>query len=241
MTSTTQDRPILKVEGLVKVFGGSKRHPGVRVLHGIDLEIGRGETLGLVGESGSGKSTTGRCIVRLTDPTDGSVLFDGVDLAGLRGERLRGHRRRIQMVFQDPASSLDSRMTILQSVVEPLHVHKIGAPGERVPPRRRGLVGLTGGCRAPLGRDRAATEGDPVRAGTGPAGSAGPSGALRDRPPARPAPHPRAMTRSAGTPPPFPTNGSYRYARLARLAPDRHGCGYITDTRGLREQRWPRA
>ena len=131
MTSTTQDRPILKVEGLVKVFGGSKRHPGVRVLHGIDLEIGRGETLGLVGESGSGKSTTGRCIVRLTDPTDGSVLFDGVDLAGLRGERLRGHRRRIQMVFQDPASSLDSRMTILQSVVEPLHVHKIGAPGER--------------------------------------------------------------------------------------------------------------
>ncbi|GAB7005002.1 dipeptide ABC transporter ATP-binding protein [Nocardioides sp. AN3] len=123
--------PILRVEGLVKVFGGSKRRPGTRVLHGVDLEIGRGETLGLVGESGSGKSTTGRCIVRLTDPTEGSVLFDGVDLAALGGERLRTQRRRIQMVFQDPASSLDSRMTVLQSVVEPLHVHGIGKPAER--------------------------------------------------------------------------------------------------------------
>ena len=131
MSTTTEAPPMLKVEGLVKVFGGSRRHPGVKVLHGVDLEIARGEILGLVGESGSGKSTTGRCVVRLTDATDGSVLFDGVDLARLKGERLRRHRRRIQMVFQDPASSLDSRMTILQSVVEPLNVHSIGEPAGR--------------------------------------------------------------------------------------------------------------
>lgn len=134
MTATFESREsaaLLRVEGLVKVFGGNRRHPGVKVLHGIDLEIGRGETLGLVGESGSGKSTTGRCVVRLTDPTSGSIVFDGVDLATLGRERLRAQRRRIQMVFQDPASSLDSRMTVLQSVVEPLHVHKIGKAADR--------------------------------------------------------------------------------------------------------------
>jgi len=129
--STSTD-PLLRVENLVKVYGGrADGRGGTKVLHGIDLQIGRGETLGLVGESGSGKSTTGRCIVRLTDPTSGRVEFDGIDLATMRGRPLRTLRRRIQMVFQDPASSLDSRMTILESVVEPLHIHKIGDPAGR--------------------------------------------------------------------------------------------------------------
>lgn len=117
--------PLLKVEELVKDYGKN------RVLHGVDLVIRRGETLGLVGESGSGKSTTGRCIIRLTEPTAGRIVFDGTDLAQLSGRALRRERRRIQMVFQDPASSLDSRMTILQSVVEPLDVHRIGDPKGR--------------------------------------------------------------------------------------------------------------
>jgi ABC-type oligopeptide transport system ATPase subunit len=118
-------QPLLQVQDLVKVYGDTT------VLHGIGFEIQRGKTLGLVGESGSGKSTTGRCIVRLTEPSSGRVLFDGVDLAHLKGRALRRMRRRIQMVFQDPASSLDSRMTILQAVEEPLHIHDIGPSAGR--------------------------------------------------------------------------------------------------------------
>lgn len=135
MTVTCSDEPVLRVENLVKVFGGSSRRGkgdrGTRVLHGISFDIRRGETVGLVGESGSGKSTTGRCIVRLTDPTQGRVLFDGVDFSALSGEKLRRQRRRVQMVFQDPASSLDSRMTIVQSVIEPLDIHRIGEKSTR--------------------------------------------------------------------------------------------------------------
>jgi ABC-type oligopeptide transport system ATPase subunit len=118
--------PVLTVENLVKSYGAAT------VLHGVSFDIPRGGTLGLVGESGSGKSTTGRCIVRLTEPTSGRILFNGMDLKTLKGRALRRQRRRIQMVFQDPASSLDSRMTILQAVEEPLHIHKIGpASGRR--------------------------------------------------------------------------------------------------------------
>jgi oligopeptide/dipeptide ABC transporter ATP-binding protein len=103
----------------------------VKAVDGVDLEIERGRTLGLVGESGSGKTTTGRAIVRLLDPTSGSIRFDGQELATLHGEPLRRLRRRFQMIFQDPYSSLNPRMTIGSIVGEPLEIHGIGSPAER--------------------------------------------------------------------------------------------------------------
>ena len=133
------DQPILQVQELVKAFGSRRGKSRPNVLRGVSFDVKRGETLALVGESGSGKSTTARCIVRLTDPSSGRVLFNGVDLAGLNGRALRQQRRNLQMVFQDPASSLDSRMTVLQSVQEPLEVHRIGDGEQR---RRRALEAL---------------------------------------------------------------------------------------------------
>ncbi|MGY4707930.1 ABC transporter ATP-binding protein [Candidatus Bipolaricaulota sp. J31] len=95
----------------------------IRAVDGISFEIERGTTLGLVGESGSGKTTTGRIIVRLIEPTRGEVVFDGLDLLKLKGRALKAMRKRIQMIFQDPASSLNPRKTVGQIVAEPLHVH----------------------------------------------------------------------------------------------------------------------
>jgi oligopeptide/dipeptide ABC transporter ATP-binding protein len=120
--------PLLEVAGLVKHFpvrrGLLRRVQGeVQAVDGIDFTVAVGETLGLVGESGSGKSTTGRLVLRLLEPTAGSVRFDGVDLATLDGPDLRAARRGMQMVFQDPYSSLDPRATVGASVGEPLEVH----------------------------------------------------------------------------------------------------------------------
>ncbi len=110
----------------------------VRAVDGVDLDVDRGETFGLVGESGCGKSTLGRAILRLTEPTHGTVTFDGQDVAGLRSEPLRMIRRRMQMVFQDPLSSLDPRQSVQSSLIEPLTVH-----------------GLAEADRAEFGRDGA--------------------------------------------------------------------------------------
>ncbi len=97
----------------------------VRAVDGLSFTIRRGETLGLVGESGCGKSTTGRAILQLIRPTAGRVLYEGADLAHLSGRALRRQRRRMQMIFQDPYASLNSRMTVADIVGEPLLVHKL--------------------------------------------------------------------------------------------------------------------
>ncbi len=97
----------------------------VRAVDGVSFSILRGETLGLVGESGSGKTTTGRVVIRLLEPTAGEVLFDGQDLVHLKGKRLKVLRKRMQMIFQDPSSSLNRRKTVGQIVAEPLRIHQL--------------------------------------------------------------------------------------------------------------------
>jgi oligopeptide transport system ATP-binding protein len=115
----------------------------VRAVDGVSFDIRKGETLGLVGESGCGKSTTGRAILQLIKPTDGHVLYEGADLAHLRGGALRRQRRKMQMIFQDPYASLNSRMTLADIVGEPLLVHKLRARNKR-DERVRELLQLVG-------------------------------------------------------------------------------------------------
>ncbi|WP_252437230.1 ABC transporter ATP-binding protein [Pseudonocardia humida] len=119
--------PVAEVEDLDVEFRLRRGPLGgtvpLRAVRGIDLAIGERETLGLVGESGSGKSTTGRALLRLIEPTGGRIRLDGQDITALRGEALRGVRRKMQMVFQDPYSSLDPAMVVAESIAEPLDTH----------------------------------------------------------------------------------------------------------------------
>lgn len=109
---------VLRVKNVTQRFGHGEH--AMTALDDVSLDVRRGETLGLVGESGSGKSTLARAILLMRRPTSGSIEFDGDDVTGLRGRALRRHRRRIQMVFQDPNDSLDPRFEIGRSVAEPL-------------------------------------------------------------------------------------------------------------------------
>jgi oligopeptide transport system ATP-binding protein len=123
-------QPLLQVKNLKKYFDKSKGlfKKQVKVLtavDGINFEIYKGETFGLVGESGCGKSTTGRTIVKLYEPTDGSIIFDGVDLATIPEKEMLPYRRRIQMIFQDPYASLNARMTVTDIIAEGIETHKI--------------------------------------------------------------------------------------------------------------------
>ncbi len=129
--------PLLQVRDLVKRFPVKR---GIFVEHtvdyveavaGVSFDIPAGQTLGLVGESGSGKSTTGYCILQLLRPTSGSVVFDGKELTELDGSELRRVRRDMQIVFQDPYSSLDPRMTVGDIVGEPIAVHGVGTRRDR--------------------------------------------------------------------------------------------------------------
>jgi oligopeptide transport system ATP-binding protein len=116
----------------------------VKAVDGVSFTIRRGETLGLVGESGCGKSTTGRALIRLREPTEGKVTFDGVDLMSLKSEGLRKMRRRMQIIFQDPYGSLDPRMTVGATIAEPIETHHLAsgdAKRERIADLLR-LVGL---------------------------------------------------------------------------------------------------
>jgi peptide/nickel transport system ATP-binding protein/oligopeptide transport system ATP-binding protein len=128
--------PLLEVRGLVKTFpvraGALQRVVGqVRAVDGVDFEVRAGETLGLVGESGCGKTTVGRLILRLIEPTAGSVFFEGVDITKLSGSQLKSYRRKAQIVFQDPFASLDPRTPIGEAVGEGLRIHGIGTAKER--------------------------------------------------------------------------------------------------------------
>lgn len=116
----------------------------VRAVDGVDLAVRRGECLALVGESGSGKTTVARCALRLIEPTDGSVRFDGEDLLALGPRELRRRRRRFQMVFQDPYGSLDPRQRVGSAVGEPLQVHESALSRAQRAERVRGLLDMVG-------------------------------------------------------------------------------------------------
>jgi oligopeptide/dipeptide ABC transporter ATP-binding protein len=125
---------IVRVRGLLKHFPLEDSDDVVRAVDGVTFEIFRGETLGLVGESGCGKSTVGRCILRLIEPTAGSIEFDGRDVLATDGRKLRELRREMQIIFQDPYASLNPRMRIRDIVGEPLIIHGVKDKEER---RRR--------------------------------------------------------------------------------------------------------
>ncbi|MEP6688438.1 MAG: oligopeptide/dipeptide ABC transporter ATP-binding protein [Gemmatimonadales bacterium] len=131
---TGPDTPLLAVRDLVKHYasGGlfGRTAPPVRAVDGVSFEVGRAETLALVGESGCGKSSVGRTILRLQEPTSGEARFEGVDVFGLDRTALRRLRRRMQIIFQDPYSSLNPRMTVGAAIAEGIEIHRLAAGAE---------------------------------------------------------------------------------------------------------------
>ena len=142
--------PLLEVRGLRMHFPVTegmiaRRHIGdVKAVDGVDLTIRRGETLGLVGESGCGKTTMGRCILRLEKPTSGEIRYDGVDIAQLGRKQLVALRRKIQVIFQDPYSSLNPRQKIGSIISEPMMVHGVEPDATRRNARVHELLSLCG-------------------------------------------------------------------------------------------------
>jgi oligopeptide transport system ATP-binding protein len=132
-SASSSDETLLDVRDLTMhfpVYRGSviqRKVGSIQAVDHVSFKIRRGETLGLVGESGCGKSTTGRCIIQLNKPTSGEIVFRGQDLCKLKGTELRRMRRHLQIIFQDPYSSLNPRMTVLQILSEPMEIHGIGS------------------------------------------------------------------------------------------------------------------
>ncbi len=150
MSAVAQAPPLLEVRGLAMHFPISEgivlsRKVGdVKAVDGVDFSIARGETLGLVGESGCGKTTTGRCILRLEKPTAGEILFDGRDVNRMERRELTALRRRMQVIFQDPYSSLNPRMKVGEIIAEPIKVHGVEPDGRRRRERVRELLSVCG-------------------------------------------------------------------------------------------------
>ena len=129
MTNTTEKKKLVEVKHLKQYFGTKKNV--VKAIDDISFDIYEGETFGLVGESGSGKSTTGRALLRLYQPTDGEILFEGKDIATLtKGKELLEFRKEAQMIFQDPYASLDSRMKVRDIIAEGIDIHHLAATKE---------------------------------------------------------------------------------------------------------------
>lgn len=131
MSVANEGEPLIEVRDLKKHFSAEGTADVVRAVDGVSFEIWQGETLGLVGESGCGKSTIGRSILRLHEPTSGSMTFDGTSVFGASNKELQRLRREMQIIFQDPYSSLDPRMSVGSIVSEPLKIHKIGTRAEQ--------------------------------------------------------------------------------------------------------------
>lgn len=141
--------PLLKVTDLSKTFE-VKTTKGIRAVKlpvsavaGVSFDIGDGETFGLVGESGSGKTTVGRCLLRLLEPSAGSIEFKGIDIAALAPKQMRPIRRQMQIVFQDPQASLDPRLTVGSAISEPLRIQKIDGDHNEKVAELLELVGLS--------------------------------------------------------------------------------------------------
>jgi oligopeptide transport system ATP-binding protein len=148
--ASAEAQPLLQVRGLRMHFPVTegmiaRRHIGdVKAVDGVDLAIQRGETLGLVGESGCGKTTMGRCILRLEKPTAGEILYNGIDIARLGRRELVALRRRIQVIFQDPYSSLNPRQKVGSIIGEPMMVHGVEKDPRRRADRVRELLSVCG-------------------------------------------------------------------------------------------------
>ncbi|MEF2244105.1 ABC transporter ATP-binding protein [Paenibacillus sp. IITD108] len=136
-------QPFIQIQELTKFFnlGGGNI---LKAVNSIDLSIQRGETVGVVGESGCGKSTAGRTIMRLYEPTSGTVKFDGKDIYKLKGAELKALRRNMQMIFQDPYASLNPRMTILEIIGEALDIHNLAGSRTERKKKVEGLLDLVG-------------------------------------------------------------------------------------------------
>ena len=142
-------RPLLVVDGLEHVFRAAAGQ--VYAVNGVSFRIAPGEAVGLVGESGSGKSTVAKCLVRLLEPTGGRILFGGRDVTHLSEREFRPLRSRVQMVFQDPTMSLNPRLSVRQTLSEPLRLHKVAANGS-LEARLADLMDLVNLDRRFLGR-----------------------------------------------------------------------------------------
>ncbi len=143
------EQPIVRAESLRKSFRGPSRgfgrgHAELRAVDGVSLNVMAGETLGLVGESGCGKSTLGRLLLRLHEPTSGRIYFDGEEITALSQSALRPFRRRMQIIFQDPYSSLNPRMTVRAALAEALNVHQLVSSGSEEEQRIASLLERVG-------------------------------------------------------------------------------------------------